>query len=305
MPSMDYAGAREAFFQPRSADAPQAGSNEWDLPGRALRDAIEPIATIHYWSEPAYEEYAALGLDFLSGYVWSRSCVLGEPEGSVVAAAFGVFDPGAVAALYAAGRAACSLADIRAARERGARAALEATIPDSHGVAKVAAALRRGAEAIDITGRPLSAGLSALPWPDEERLQLWHASILLREYRGDCHVAACITAGIGGLEANIMTERRVGWTPLAYTGTRAWSPEAMEQATTRLTERALLAGDGLSEAGRQLRDKIEHVTERQVAPVLEAIGPALEEVVTRCTAWSKQILDRGWFPPDAYKRASG
>lgn len=305
MPSMDYAEAREAFFQPRSADAPPAGSGDWNLPGRSLRHAIEPIATIHYWSEPAYQEYAALGLDFLSGYVWSRSCVLGEPEGSVVAAAFGAFDPGAVAGLYAAGRAACSLADIRAARERGARAALKATIPDSDGVTEVAAILRRGAKAIDITGRALSAGLSGLPWPDDEWLQLWHACILLREYRGDCHLAACITAGLGGLHANILTERRVGWTPLAYTGTRAWSPEAMEQATTQLDERGLLAGDGLSEAGRQLRDEIEQVTEHQVTPVLEAIGSDLSEVVDRCTRWSKQILDRGWFPPDAYKRASG
>ena len=305
MPSMDYAEARDAFFQPRSADAPPAGSDDWDLPGRALRHAIEPIATIHYWSELAYEEYAALGLDFLTAYVWSRSCVLGEPEGLVVAAAWGAFDFGAIAGLYAAGRNACSLAEIRAARERGARAALEATIRNIDGLAEVVAALRRGAAAIDITGRPLTAGLSALPWPDDERTQLWHASILLREYRGDCHTAAYITAGLGGVEANILTERRVGWTPLAYTGTRAWSPEAMEEATTRLTERGLLAGDGLSEDGRRLRDEIEQVTERQIAPVLEAIGPDLNEVITRCTVWSKQILDRGWFPPDAYKRASG
>ena len=191
----------------------------------------------------------------------------------MVAAAFGAFDPAAVAGLYAAGRAACSLADIREARERGARKALEATIPDTDGVAEVVAALHRGAAAVDITGRSLSAGLSALPWPDDERLQLWNACILLREYRGDCHMAACITVGLGGLEANILTERRVGWAPLAYTGTRAWSPEAMEQATARLTERGLLAGDGLSEDGRRLRDEIEEVTERQVAPVLEAIGP--------------------------------
>jgi hypothetical protein len=302
---MDYAEAREAFFQPRSADAPPAGSDAWDLPGRTLRHAIEPIATIHYWSEPAYEAYASKGLDFLTGYVWSRSCVLGEPEGSVVAAAFGAFDPGAIAGLYNAGRDACSLADVRAARAQGARDALEATLTETDGMTEVVVALRRGVEAIDITGRGLSAGLVGLDWPDDERLRLWHACTTLREFRGDAHLAACATSGIGGLEANILTERQVGWAPLSYTGSRAWSDDAMASATQRLSDRGLLDGDGLSDAGRALRDEIEQATERQVSPVLEAIGDDLDEVVERCEGWSAQILDRGWFPPDAYKRASG
>ena len=50
---MDYAEAHAAFFSPRDADAPPPGTDAWDLPGRALRDALEPLATIHYWSEPA------------------------------------------------------------------------------------------------------------------------------------------------------------------------------------------------------------------------------------------------------------
>ena len=89
---MDYAEVREAFFQLRDAGAPEPGTSGWQSPARRLRDAIEPIATICYWSEPAYDAYAALGLDFLQGYVWSRGCVLGEPDGGVVAAAFGFFE---------------------------------------------------------------------------------------------------------------------------------------------------------------------------------------------------------------------
>ena len=75
---MDYAEVREAFFQLRDTSAPEPGTSGWQSPTRRLRDAIEPIATICYWSEPAYDAYAALGLDFLQGYVWSRGCVLGE-----------------------------------------------------------------------------------------------------------------------------------------------------------------------------------------------------------------------------------
>ena len=61
---MDYAEAREAFFQLRDTAAPDPGTSGWQSPTRRLRDAIEPIATICYWSEPAYDAYATLGLDF-------------------------------------------------------------------------------------------------------------------------------------------------------------------------------------------------------------------------------------------------
>ena len=95
---MDYAEARVAFFQPRAADAPPPRVGHWaDTPARRLRDAIEPIATICFWSEPAYKAYEHRGLDFLQGYVWGRACVLGEPEGAVAAAAFGGFEPGLIA----------------------------------------------------------------------------------------------------------------------------------------------------------------------------------------------------------------
>ena len=121
---MDYAEARAAFFQPRPGDAATPRTSGWQSPARALRDAIEPVATICFWAEPAYDAYAARGLDFLQGYVWSRGSALGEPEATVVAAAFGVFEPGLIAALYDGGRAACSLADVRAAKESGAVTAL-------------------------------------------------------------------------------------------------------------------------------------------------------------------------------------
>ncbi len=36
----------------------------------------------------------ALSVDFLPGYVWGRAAALGTPTASVVAATFGVFEPG-------------------------------------------------------------------------------------------------------------------------------------------------------------------------------------------------------------------
>ena len=305
---MDYAEARAAFFQPRPADAPPARTSSWRSPARALRDAIEPIATICYWAEPAYDAQAAVGLDFLQAYVWGRASALGEPEGTVVAAAFGVFEPGLIASLYDSGRATCGLAEVRAAREKGAVAALREVLgnPDGlDGVSTAVEGLRRGAAAADSTGRAFHAGLTALPWPADPLGQLWHAATLLREHRGDSHLAACVACGLTGLEANLLTELRVGWEPQAYAGSRGWSPEAMDAATAVLTTRGLIAGGALTAEGEALRDGIEETTDRLVAPVVDAIGDDLPGLLTVLDGWSRQIVDRGWFPPDPYKRASG
>ena len=300
---MDYAEAREAFFSPRAPDAAPPAPNA--TPARQLRDAIEPLATICWWSEPAYDAYAALGLDFLTGYVWSRASVLGEVDAGAAAAAFGVFEPGAVAGLLAAAREAASLEQIRAARVNGSIAALHAVLDGADAVADVVTTLRRGLDAARPLGRALFAGLSGLPWPNDELGQLWHACALLREYRGDGHLAACVCAGLDGIEANMLTELWVGWTLSEYTGTRAWAPEAMAAAAERLRARGLLDGDTLSAEGRAFRAALEDSTDATVQSVVDAIGDDLPGIVAQANAWSDAVIERGWFPPDPYKRASG
>lgn len=293
---------QDAFFAPRPGA--QLGTS-WDTPARRLRDAVEPLAAVSFWSRPAYDAYAALGLDFLTGYVWSRSSVLGEVEPSVVAATFGVFEPGAVAGLLAAARAACSREQVREAALRGSAEALRAVVGDDEQLAPTVQALREAAGCADLAGRPLYAGVLAQPWPQDPHASLWHAATLLRECRGDSHLGACVAAGLTGLEATVLTELWVGYEPLVYTGTRAWSPEAMAAAQDRLRRRGLLDGDQLSEAGRELRAAVEEATDTAMAPVVEALGDRLEPVAARCDVWGAGLVEQGWFPPDVYKRAAG
>lgn len=301
---MDYAEARAAFFSPRPDGAPP-GTAGWTSPARALRDAIEPIATICFWAEPAYDAYAALGLDFLQGYVWGRASALGEPEATVAASAFGVFEPGLVVSLYDAGRATASLADVRAAKLSGSVAALREVLGGSpDGLGDAVAGLRRAVDAADPTGRPMHAGLLGVGWPDDPLGQLWHAATILREHRGDGHLAACVAAGLTGLEANVLTEARVGWDPQAYTASRGWSPEVIDAATDELADRGLMSGGELTGDGVGVRDGIETATDRAVARAVRAV-PDLPGLTARLDAWSRAIVDRGWFPPDPYKRASG
>jgi hypothetical protein len=301
--TMDFAETRSAFFQPR--DPADTRPLAWGSPARRLRDATEPIAMISVWAEPAHREYAILGLDFLQGYAYSRACVLGEPEPGVVAATFGVFEPDMIAGVYDSARQTCRLPEIRVARLAAAVDALRAVLGDAEPPGELVAALRRGIEAADEMGRPLFAGLASLRWPTDEWGQIWHACTMLREYRGDSHLAACLAAGLSGLETNVLTELWVGWEPLAYTATRGWSSEAMQQAMDRLQARGLVSGGALTAAGTRLRDSIEEATDAAMSPVVEAIGAELDGVTERCEHYSQRIIARGWFPPDPYKRAAG
>lgn len=301
---MDYAEAREAFFQPRDEDAPPP-AQDWDSPARRLRDAIEPLATIHYWSEPAYAAYEQLGLDFLEGYVWSRGCVLGNAAPRVVAASFGVFDPEAITGLLGAAREKCTLEQILQARHTGAVAALEEVLGDPEDLGWAVDLLTRSALAVDPTGRSLFAGLVGLEVPEEPIGHLWHACNLLREGRYDGHLAAWAVRGIGGLDANVMTEAWVGWDPTDYTASRAWPPEAMEASAKRLTARGLLDEHGLTDEGRELRRAVEADTDAAMTASTEVLGDDLDRIVALTDGWAAQVVERGWFPPDEYKRASG
>ena len=128
---------------------------------------------------------------------------------------------------------------------------------------------------------------------------------MLREYRGDVHLAANVAADLTGVQMNLMTEYWVGWAHTEYAGTRGWSAEAMAEADADLVRRGLVADGALTEQGRRLRDGIEQQTEAALAPVLDAIGPELPTLTRQLDEWSAAIVTGGAAPPDVYKRISG
>lgn len=305
MRTMDFTEMQAAFFSPR--EDPPTGP-VWDSPARRLRDAIEPVAMVSVWSEPVLDAYAEQDLDFLTGYVWGRASTMGEPDAGVVVATFGVFEPGLAADLYGAARAACSLADVRRAKHQGVLLALGDVLGHPSAAEELpatTAALLSASKAAPTLGRPLFAGLSGLPVPEEPWAALWHACTLLRELRGDGHLAAVVTAGLDGLEANLITEMWLGWEQQAYAGTRGWSPQAMSAALDGLARRGLVEDGSLSEEGRVLREQIEASTDAAVEPALVSLGDDLGAIVERLDAWGDRIVERGWFPPDPLKRAAG
>ncbi|WP_461027291.1 SCO6745 family protein, partial [Streptomyces sparsus] len=123
-------------------------------------------------------------------------------------------------------------------------------------------------------GRPLYAAHADQPVPREAHLTLWYAATLLREHRGDSHVAALGTAGLDGLEALVSHSATDDGMPrdLAMT-TRGWTTEDWSAAEDRLRERGLMDGDGsLTEQGRRLRLELEEDTDRRDRVPYEHLG---------------------------------
>ena len=54
------------------------------------------------------------------------------------------------------------------------------------------------------------AALRAIPIPDDVVARLFHAASLLREHRGDGHIAALMIEGVGGLEAHVLLALDMG-----------------------------------------------------------------------------------------------
>lgn len=165
--------------------------------------------------------------------------------------------------------------------------------------------LRRGIEAADATARPLFAGLTAEPWPQDVAAQLVHACHLLREHRGDSHLAVCALAGLEPVEMNILTALYCGYEPLTYTATRGWTQEQMTEALERLRTRGLVSGSSLSEEGLRFRHHLEAQTDAMQQSIIDAVRSHLDSHIKQLDAWSNALIAAGGAPPDPAKRAAG
>jgi hypothetical protein len=299
---MDYEAALEAFYAPSPpGSAPPPPTTH---PARRLRDAFEPVAMHAVWSRQTNEALAALGLNFLTGYVWGRGSALGEPAAAVVVSSFAVFEPGLITTLYEEARGKVGRTELVETRDEATGASLRQVLGDTD-VSGVVSTLRRGIDAADGTGRPMFSGLASQPWPEDPVGQLWRACDIIREHRGDTHIAASVAAGLDPVAMNILTELYVGLPLYAYSASRAWPQETLDATADQLRGSGLLEGDRLSKEGRRLREDIEVRTDAGQRSVVNAIGSDLDDTVAKLEAWSAACVEARAFPPSIHKRAAG
>lgn len=237
---------------------------------RELWRLLEPIHAVTYFSpEPLARLEAAGYRGFWMGYFAGRAAPLGAVPADLVHALFYNFTfDHVVRAIPDAWQFAPPAAAIRA-REEGSVAALRRHLGaavNSPGIERAAELAARSARQAPLAGRPLFAANHALPEPDEPLALLWHAATLLREHRGDGHVAVLTAAGIGGREAHVLHALATGTPAPVYANARHFDEQEWTAVLAGLTERGLALPDGtLAEAGREAKHAIEERTDELAA----------------------------------------
>ncbi|MCW2606766.1 MAG: hypothetical protein JWO60_1459 [Frankiales bacterium] len=270
---------------------------------RATWRALEPLHAMVYFAPEAQEEYAALGFDVkgnrAAGYFPARAAAMGAVTWPVVQATF--FNFSALACQFGLAGAwdVASPEDVQQARWRGAERALRRLLGDAADGAEVAEAAElatTAASGCQPYGRPLYAANAVLSPPDSPLMQLFHAQTLLREFRGDGHIAALVGESVTGLEAAVLhVAMHDTWSRKGLQTTRAYSDEEWDDAVAGLAERGWLTPDGeFTDEGRAHRQRVEDATDALSVSAYARLGEdgcaRLQELGSPL---SKRVLDAG------------
>jgi hypothetical protein len=126
------------------------------------------------------------------------------------------------------------------------------------------------------------AALRSLPVPDEVVSRMFHAAAMLREHRGDGHVAALVVEGVGRLESHVLHALDMGM-PAERFGRIHHLPAAQRDAVIAgMRARGLIGEDGwLSDDGRALKQRVEERTDDLAAVPYQSLSPVeVDELMT-------------------------
>ncbi|MET7691936.1 hypothetical protein ABZT06_28815 [Streptomyces sp. NPDC005483] len=247
---------------------------------RQLWHLLEPLHAVLYYAPEVSEEVAALGYgtkERWPSYFPLRAAPMGRVGAERVTSAFYSFSPRMVAEHIDSAWATAEPGAVLAARLRGIDRVYRAMFGDrvdSPQLVEAAALARRAAEAVNTAGRPLAAANAELEWPEAPHLQLWQAATVLREHRGDGHIAALLVAGLDPVES-LVSFAAIGAASVERFESRGWSAGEWESARERLTARGLVDEKGeATDAGRDLRHQVEHHTDQLAAGPWQLLGAA-------------------------------
>jgi hypothetical protein len=256
--------------EPRS-DRPAPGE------ARALWRVCEPIHAVTYFAPEVRDALRAVGLrGFWMGYTAARVAPLGAIGPEIATAVLHNFAPDMVARSLPAAWSYATPSAVLEARSAALPAALAPfTGAAEEGVWAVPAdLLERVVRAAPVVGRTLFAAHRELAWPDAPLLRLWHVATLLREHRGDGHVAALTAAGLSGLEAHVLVTGVRGTDPALLRDNRGWSVDDWDGATVALADRGLVDRTGVATAaGAALHADVEGATDGAAAGPLAVLTP--------------------------------
>ncbi|MFJ9744718.1 SCO6745 family protein [Streptomyces chartreusis] len=279
--------------------------------GRRCHNMLNSLHATSYFAPELGRELAALGITHPRAVNFAvRAAALGPVGAGAVTATFYNYKHELVARHVPAVWAIASPEDVLAARVRAVDSALRRLLGEealaSAEMTEAAQLALRATEACSRSARPLYSAHADLPVPEEPHLAYFHATTLLREHRGDGHLAVLMAAGLDGLEAVVThTATGKGMTPKWIFSTRGWTQEDWDAASERLRGRGVLDAVGeLTDQGTALRKEIESETDRLDRAPYEHLGA---EGVARLTelgaGFAGAAVTAGAFPADLLGKA--
>lgn len=275
----------------------------------AFRTTFDALHAPVYFAPETQQRLAAVGLKPGSmTYFASRAAAMGAVGPGTVTATFYSFSPSLIAHFVPrvwtlATPETVLEARVAAVDEIYRRLFGDETLASAE-VAEAAALAREATEGCRPEGRPLYAAHADLAWPEQPHLALWHAITLLREHRGDGHVAALTTNGLHGLDALVThSATKNGTPPDTAKRTRGWSDEEWDEAAARLVVDGILDAEGaLTEQGLELRERVETATNTAANGPWRHLGEEktarLEEL---CAPLSRRVIEAGAIPGAAFR----
>ncbi|MFG2576926.1 MarR family transcriptional regulator [Streptomyces sp. NPDC048481] len=268
---------------------------------RRMFELLEPICLVTFFADECNDALAALGhRTYWDGYFASRAAPLGRVPAQVVHAAFYNFADGEAARHIPSAWETIPPQESLAARERGSAASLRrilgGELAGSPGLVRAADLTTKAATGAPTEGRVMYAGMRTVPVPSDPVARLWHSATMLREHRGDGHIAALVGAGIGGTEAHILSALELGIHPPESFGRVHHLPkERLAAVMDGLRERGLVDAEGrFTDAGRETKERVEALTDELAAPPYEALSPAeLDELVAELEPVTAKVVAAG------------
>jgi hypothetical protein len=269
-------------------------------PARALWQCLEPYHAVTYFADESRDAFEAVGLrGFWRGYFAGRAAPLGAVGTGVVVATFYGFHPDFVARAVPRVWSIVPPSEAIAAREAGAGAALERRLDvSSPEFARAAALVQEATDGCDPFARALFAANHDLPWPHEPHIALWHGCTLLREHRGDGHIAALYAADVDPCEAHVLRLASSGLGRETIAPYRGWSDEDWAAAGDRLIERGWLDEAGvITRVGADAHAAIEADTDRMAEGPLRALGyDGLNELMSIMRPFAVELMASETIP---------
>lgn len=269
---------------------------------RQMWQMLEPLHAVLYYAPEVTAAAAELGYDVRTrwpSYFALRAAPLGAAGPERVASAFYSFSPRTVEQHIPAAWDTATPDAVLDVRLGAVDRALRVLLGDRIGSAELAEAAglaRRAAEAASTAGRPLAAANAELAWPDEPHLALWQAATVLREHRGDGHIAALLTAGLDPCEA-LVSFAAVGAAPVEVFASRGWTGAEWSAATERLATRGWIDADGLATAaGKQGRDDVERLTDELAAGPWRELAAATGRLAQLTGPLTMAVVGAGLLP---------